>query len=200
MPFKQLFCVDELQDFSSAAIGTKNVFDLVFNEFLDVGTAISNVLTRVKVFRMSHEVLTDTSRKSQTQVRVDVDFANCGFSSFAELVFRNTNSIIEFAAVSIDDFNVLRNNGRSTMENDRELRNLLLDFSENVETQFGRYENAFSIARALFRLELECTMGSTDSDSQRIYASFFDEFFATLTSSSIPASLPSSASTQTPCS
>ena len=149
----------------------------MLNQFLDVGTAISNVLTRVKVFRMSHEVLTDTSRKSQTQVRVDVDLANCGFSSLAELIFRNTNSIVQFAAVSVDDLNVLRNNGRSTMENDRELRNLLLDFSENVETQFRRYENAVSVARALFRLELECAMGSTDSDSQRIYASFFDEFF-----------------------
>ena len=172
-----LLAVDKLHDFLGAAIGTEHVLDLVLNQFLDVGTAISHILARVEVLRMSHKVLANTSRESQAQVGVDVDFANCGFSSLAELIFRNTNSIVQLAAVSVDDLNVLRNNGRSTMENDRELRNLLLDFSENVETQFGRYENAFSIARALFRLELECTMGSTDSDSQRIYASLFDEFF-----------------------
>ena len=62
-----LLAVDKLHDFSSTAIGTENVLNLVLNEFLNVGTAISNILTRVEVFRMSQEVLTDTSRQSRTQ-------------------------------------------------------------------------------------------------------------------------------------
>ncbi len=125
---------------------------------------------------MSEEVLTDTSRHSETQVGVDVDLADSGFSSLAELILRNAYSISELAAVVVDDLDILRNNGGSTMENNRELRNLLLDFSEDVETQFRRYENAVSVARALFRFELECTMARADCDSEGVNARLANEF------------------------
>ena len=148
----------------------------MLNELFDVSTAISAVLTRIKVLRMSEEMLTDTSRHSEAQVGVDVDLADSGFSSLAELILRNTYSISELAAVVVDDLDILRNNGGSTMENDRELRNLLLDFSEDVETQFRRYENAVSVARALFRFEFECAMARADSDSEGVNARLTNEF------------------------
>ena len=130
----------------------------MLNELFDVRTAISAILTRIKVLRMSEEVLADTSRHSETQIGVDVDLADCGLSGLAELVLRNADSIVELAAVLVDDLDVLRDNRGCAMENDRELRDLLLDLCEDVETELRRYENAVSIARALLRFELECAM------------------------------------------
>ena len=176
--------VDKCHDFVGAAIGAEDVLDLVLNELFDVGTAISDVLARIEMLRMSHEMLADTSRHSEAEIRVDVDLADCGLRSAAELILRDTDSVIEFAAVRVDDLHVLRNDGGSTVEDDRELRNLLLDFREDVEAELWRYENAVRVARALLRLELECAVARA----------------ATFTSSSMPASLPSSASTTTPCS
>ena len=168
--------VDEFHNASSAVLGTENFLDLVLNELFDVRTAISAILTRIKVLRMSEEVLADTSRHSEAQIGVDVDLADCGLSGLAELVLRNADSIVELAAVLVDDLDVLRDNRGSAMENDRELRDLLLDLCEDVETELRRYENAVSIARALLRFELECAMGRADSDSQGINASLLDEF------------------------
>lgn len=150
--------VDELHDGSCTVLGTENVLDLVLNELFDVGAAVCAVLARIEMLRMSHEVLADTSRHSETQIGVDVDLADCGFCSLAELIFRDADSIVELATVVVDDLDVLRDNGGSTVQDDRELRNLLLDLSEDIETQFRRYEDAVSVARALFRFELERTM------------------------------------------
>ena len=62
------------------------------------------------------------------------------------------------------------------MENDRELRDLLLDFCEDVETELRRYENAVSIARALLRFKLECAMARADCDSEGVNARLTNEF------------------------
>ena len=148
----------------------------MLNEFLDVGAAVSAVLTRVEVLRMSEEVLADTSRHSEAQVGVDVDLADSGFSSLAELIFRDAYSVIELAAVLVDDLDVLRDDGGSTVQDDRELRDLLLDLSEDVEAELRRYENAVSIARALLRFELECAMARADCDSEGVNARLTNEF------------------------
>ena len=154
----------------SSVCRTENIFDLVFNKLFDVRTAISNVLTRVKMIRMSIEVLTDTSRHSKAEVRIDVDLADSKACSLTELIFRNTNSISEIAAVVVDDLDILRNNRRSAMKNNRELRETLGNFFEDIETKLRRYENAISVARALFRLEFESAMACADSDCEGVNA------------------------------
>ena len=62
------------------------------------------------------------------------------------------------------------------MQDNRELRDLLLDLSEDVEAELRRYENAVSIARALLRFELECAMARADCDSEGVNARLTNEF------------------------
>ena len=168
--------VDESHDFVGAAVGAEDVFDLVLDELLDVRAAICDVLARIEVLRMRHEVLADASRHCKTEVGVDVDLADRGLRCLAELILRNADSVIELAAVVVDDLDIFRDDGGSAVEDNRELRNLLLDLSEDVEAELRRYENAVSIARALLRFELECAMARADCDSEGVNARLTNEF------------------------
>ncbi len=95
------------------------------------------------------------------------------------------------------------------MENDGEPREFLLDLLEDVETQRGWDEDALGIAGALLRFEFIRSMAGADRDSQGVNAGLGDKIddFGRLgvggvleeTSSSIPASTPSSPSTVTSC-
>ena len=110
------------------------------------------------------EVLTDRTCHSQTQVRVDVDLADSHGSSLTELFFRNAYSIRHIAAVFIDHLDVFLRNAGGTVENDREARQTLGNFFQDIETERRRYEDAFLITCALFRFELVSTVAGTDSD------------------------------------
>ena len=109
-------------------------------------------------------MLADTSGHAETEVGVDVDFANSHGSSFAELVFRDADSIGEMAVVSIDDFDVFRNDGRCAVEHDREAREAFGNVFEDIETEFRRNEDAFSVACALIWCEFVCAVARADSD------------------------------------
>ena len=77
---------------------------------MDIRAAVSDVLTRIKVIRMIYKVLADTCSHAEAKIRVDIDLADSTLCSFAKLIFRNTDSVLESAAVSIDDSDVLLRN------------------------------------------------------------------------------------------
>ena len=56
------------------------------------------------------------------------------------------------------------------MQYDGESGEFLLDGLEDVETQWGRNQNAVGIAGALLGLELVCAVRGTDRDGQRVNA------------------------------
>ena len=110
----------KFHDAGCAAFGAENFFNLVLDEFFDVRAAGREILARVKVVGMLHEVFTNTSRQSKAQVRVDIDFADCGLCSFAELVFGNADSVFELSAVIVDDFDIFGDNGACAVKDNRE--------------------------------------------------------------------------------
>ena len=168
----------EFHDSSRRAVRTENFFNLVRDEFFDVCATRSEILARVKVVGVLHEVFADTGSHGKAQVGVDVDFADCGARCFAELSFRNADCVFKCAAVVVDDFNVFGNDGACAVENNREARDSLFDFGENVKAQFRRFKNAgFGVAGALFGREFECAVAGADSDSQGIATCLCDEFF-----------------------
>ena len=63
------------------------------------------------------------------------------------------------------------------MEDDREARQAFGNVFEDVEAERRRYENAVSVAGALFRSEFESAVAGADSDSQGIDARAGYEFF-----------------------
>ena len=79
---------------SDCILRTKNVLDLMSYDILDILTAIANILTRIEVIRICHEVLSDTCCHTKTKVRVDVDLADSASCSFTELIFRNADGIL----------------------------------------------------------------------------------------------------------
>lgn len=157
-------------DVSGFAVAAKNCIDLVLYELLDISSGRSEVLARVEMIRMCRHVLTDAGSQCQAKVRVNVDLADCGFCSFAELFLRNAYSVSKIAAVLVDDLYIFRDNGGCTMQNNREVRQAFFNFGKDVETKLWRYEDTVSIARALLRLEFESTMACADSNSEGIYA------------------------------
>ena len=134
---------------------TENGFDLVSYDVMDELTAVGQVLTRVEVIRMLSHVLTDAGSQAETEVGVDVDLADRQGSCFTELIFGDTDSISQVAAVGVDDLNVFRYDGRCAVEYDREARQAFGNVFEDVEAERRRYENAVSVAGALFRSEFE---------------------------------------------
>ena len=156
------------QQLSVSVVAAQYVLDLVLNNSLDVSTSRSQVLTWIEVLWMLHEMLADAGSQGKAQVRVNVDLANCTTGSLAELILRNTDSIIQLAAVSVDDLYILRNYRRSTVEYDWELRQDLGDLVQNVETQLRWNQNAILVQGALCRSELECAVAGADSDSQGV--------------------------------
>ena len=61
------------------------------------------------------------------------------------------------------------------MQNDREARQTLGDFVQNVEAQRRRNEDALFVAGALLGLELVSAVRGADGDSQRVNAGLGDE-------------------------
>ena len=140
-------------------------------------TAVGEVLARVEMFRMLCHVLTDAGSQAETEVGVDVDLADSHGSCFAELVFRDADSVSQVAAVFVDDLDVFRYDRRCAVEDDREARQAFGDFFEDVEAECRRYEDAVSVARALFRSEFESAVAGADSDGQGVDARAGYEFF-----------------------
>ena len=118
-----------------STVAAQNVLNLVLNQSLDVIASRSQILTWVEMLRMLSEVLTDTSSESQTQIGVNINLANCAASCLAELILWNTNSISQVAAILIDNLYILWNYRGCTVENDWEVRQLLGNLLQNIETE-----------------------------------------------------------------
>ena len=114
----------------------ENVTDFVSNHVLDCLASRFQILTGVKVCRMFHQVFTNGSGHCQTQVSIDVDFANAKGTSFQKHVFGNALCTVKFAAVFITFFYESGDNGGSTMENQGEARKQVGNFFQTSEVQF----------------------------------------------------------------
>ena len=130
-------------------------------ELLQLVASRTQVLAGVELGGLLNHHLAHGSGHSQTAVRVDVDLANGALSSLAQLILGNTDSILQGTTELVDDLYILLGNRRRTVQYDGEARELLLDLSQDVETQFGRYEDTLLVARALLGLELVGTVRST---------------------------------------
>ena len=135
------------------------------NHVLDSLTSRFQILTRIEVARVFNQVFTNRSGHCQTQVSVDVDFANTEGASFQEHIFGNALCTINFAAVFVAFFNKRGDNGGSTMENQREVGEHVGDFFQTSEVQFR------------FTFKFVCAVASADSDSQGVNASTFNKFY-----------------------
>lgn len=147
----------------------------MLNNLFDILARRAEIFARIESCRMRRHVFADTCGQAEAQVGVDVDFADRRFRSAAELILRNADGVVQSAAVVVDDLDEFRHDGGSAVQYDREVRQTLLDFRENVETQLGRYEYAFRVARALGRLEFESAVARADGDGEGVDAGFFDE-------------------------
>ena len=97
---------------SGFSVAAENVNDLVMNDRFNVCTAVAQILSGIEMIGMLHEVLADTCSQTQTKVGVNVDLADSAFGCLTKLFFRNTDGILQSAAVSVDDLNIfLRNRG-----------------------------------------------------------------------------------------
>ena len=143
---------------SSLAIGAKNILNLVHYNILDITASRAQVLARVEVLRMSIHVLADTSSKSQTHIRVNINLADCTLSSLSQLILWDTDSILQVTAVCIDNLNILRYNRGCTMENDWEVWQSLLNLCQNIKPQLWWNQYTISISGALSWGEFESTM------------------------------------------
>ena len=63
------------------------------------------------------------------------------------------------------------------MQHDRESRNPLFHFLQNIETQRRRHQDAVRVPRALFRLELVGPVRSPDGNRQRIHPGMLHKVF-----------------------
>ena len=98
-------------DFVSLASGVKH-FQLTLDHRDDGFTARSQIFTGVKFSRVGGEDFTDLGGQSQTQVGVDVDFADTILAdSHGDLVFRNTLGVGHVAAVLVDQVDEFLGNG-----------------------------------------------------------------------------------------
>ena len=167
---KRLSLLQERHDLCGLAVGAEDFLDLVLDEFADVVASRRDVLARIEVLGMLLEVLADARRHGEAQVGVDVDLADCRLRRFSQLILGNAYGVGEIAVVVVDDLDVLGNDGRGAVQYDGEARQTLFDFREDVEAQFGRYEHALGVLRALFGLELEGAVARADGDREGVDA------------------------------
>ena len=149
----------------------------MLNHCLNFFTSNGKVRSGVEYGRIVAQNAADTCGESKTDIGVDVDLADCHGSCLAELFFRNTNCVGEVTAEGVDFLNVFLRNGGSAVENDRETGKSLFDFSEDVETERRRNEDALFVSGALLSSELVSAVGSTDGDCERVNAGLGNEFF-----------------------
>ncbi len=75
-------------------------------EFLHLGASRAEVFTWIKLSGLLVEDLAYGSSHSETAVRVNIDLAYIHLGSFAELFFRNANSVGKFASILVNNLNI----------------------------------------------------------------------------------------------
>ena len=137
------------------------------NDILNVLAADLQIFTRIERCRILGEYGADAGGHAKTQVRVDVDLADCAASCFTKLIFRNADGILQSSAVLVDDLDIFLRYGGSSVQNDREARQSLDDFVKDVETKL----------RLCARLELVSTVAGSDCDRKGVNTGLADELF-----------------------
>ena len=146
-------------------LGAEHVDDFVLDHFLHVRSCVAEVLAGIEVIGVLHKMLTDRRRKRNSQVTVDIDFADRKLCGFSELGFGNADCVGHGAAEFVDDCNLFLRYGRSAVQDDGEARKASADFFENVDTQF----------RILTGFELISAVACPDRDCERVDTRFGGE-------------------------
>ena len=95
---------------------------------------------------------------SQSQVRVDVDLANCHRSSLSQHVLWNALCAGHLTAVCVDHINKLWDNRGCTMQNDGESRNKSANLLQDIKAEF------------CFTFKFVSTVAGTNSNGQGVYS------------------------------
>lgn len=119
------------------AVGAEDVNDLVRYHLLDLVTSDLEVAAGVKYGGLCGHYAADACGERETDIRVDIDLADCHLSSAAKQLLRNALSAVELTAASVDLVNELRNNGGCAVKNDREAGEALAYLLEDIEAQTG---------------------------------------------------------------
>ena len=92
----------------------------MLDDSFDIRSCVAEVLSGIEVIGMLYEVLTDTCGASHSQVGVDIDLTYSHRSSLTEHFFGYADSVVEFAAVLVDDLYEFLGYGRRAVQYDRE--------------------------------------------------------------------------------
>ena len=154
---------------SQLAVRTEHVDDFVLVQLLHLVASRTQILARVELSGLLGKYLADSSRHGQTRVRVDVNLADSRLSSLTQLVFGDTDSSFQLAAVLVDHVYIFLRNRRRSVQHDGEARQFLHHSIQHVECQRRRNQTARSrVNVALFGFELVCAVGSTNRDGQTV--------------------------------
>ena len=125
------------ESIESVVGGAEHVDDFVLVEFLQHVAGGTEILAGVEFRGLFHEDLADASGHGETAVGVDVDLADGGLGSFAELVFADADGVLQLAAVLVDHLHVFLRDGGGAVEDDRESGDALFDLLQDVEADAG---------------------------------------------------------------
>ena len=89
---------------SGFTVAAENINDLMGHHIMHSLTGGLQILTGIEMIRMLSKVLTDDSGHCKTDIRVDVDLANCAACSLTELLLGDADSTGHISAVFVDDF------------------------------------------------------------------------------------------------
>ena len=114
----------------------ENVTDFVSNHVLDCLASRFQILTGIEVAGVFYQMFADGSGHCQTQVGIDIDFANAKGACFQKHVFGNALRTVQLATVFVTFLYEGGDNGGSTMENQREAGEQVGNFFQTSEVQF----------------------------------------------------------------
>ena len=93
---------DPFSGFLDLVVRTENVYDLMSYHVLDGLSCRLQVLARIEVRWILGKILTDVSCHCETDIRIDVDLADCRSCCLTELLLRDADSIRHVSAVFVD--------------------------------------------------------------------------------------------------
>ena len=155
----------DLAESGGGAVGTENVLDLVLDHLTDGIAAGCKVLAGIEVLGMHSKVLTDGGGQSEAEVGVDVDLADRASGSLTQLLLGNADGAGHVAAELVDLGNEVLGNGGSTVQNDGEAGQTLLNFLKDVEAELGLGAG----------LELVSAVAGADGDGEGVNTGLGDE-------------------------
>ena len=83
----------------------EHILDLMRDHLFDRGAGRSQILTRVKMAGVLRHIFTDRSRHRNTDIRINVNLADCHSSRLAEHFLGNTDCVRHRAAILVDHLN-----------------------------------------------------------------------------------------------